>query len=82
MVHLGLPTRRAPLRPHFHAQAEVKGQPWSMARAVRPDLLPRRDVDARFSVALAYHQAPDDFEAARTELAYGARLRRVRADAW
>lgn len=35
------------------------------------------DLDARFSEALALHQrTPDAFERARTELAYGARLRR------
>ena len=40
---------------------------------------PDTDVDVCFSVALAYHQhTPDDFEAARTELAYGSRLRRLK----
>ncbi|MFL6027335.1 MAG: AAA family ATPase [Friedmanniella sp.] len=66
--------------PH-QEQAEAKGQPWALARAarVRAVLGPDEDVDARFAAALALHAATlDTFETACTELAYGARLRRMR----
>ena len=81
MVHLGLADEASSLAAALTARAEVKGQPWSLARAARAAGLtcPDEDVDVCFSVALAYHQhTPDDFEAARTELAYGARLRRLK----
>ena len=81
MVHLGLADEASALARSLTERAELKGQPWSMARAARAAGLtcPDPDVDVCFSVALAYHQhTPDDFEAARTELAYGSRLRRLK----
>ncbi|KQT01176.1 AAA family ATPase [Cellulomonas sp. Leaf395] len=81
MVRLGLSDEASDLAASLTGRAEVKGQPWSLARAARAAGLtcPDPDVDVCFSVALAYHQhTPDDFEAARTELAYGSRLRRMK----
>ena len=66
----------------FVAAAEAKGQPWSLARALRcQGLLASSDSDfaGAFEQALAQHAlTPDSFEAARTRLAYGERLRRAR----
>lgn len=81
MVHLGMADEASALAHTLTERAEIKGQPWSLARAARAAGLtcPDADVDVCFSVALAYHQhTPDDFEAARTELAYGSRLRRLK----
>ncbi|GEL98775.1 transcriptional regulator [Cellulomonas terrae] len=81
MVHVGMADEASALARTLTERAETKGQPWSLARAARAAGLtcPDTDVDVCFSVALAYHQhTPDDFEAARTELAYGARLRRLK----
>ncbi|MEA2425969.1 MAG: hypothetical protein QOH13_2379, partial [Thermoleophilaceae bacterium] len=58
-----------------------KGQPWALARAARCEGLLAADkaLDAAFEAALGYHaRTPDLFETARTQLAYGARLRRAR----
>jgi DNA-binding CsgD family transcriptional regulator len=63
----------------FGRAAAAKGQPWALARAARARGLvaPDGEVDRWFQEALALHaHTPDVFEAARTELAYGARLRR------
>ena len=61
------------------AASEAKGQPWSLARALRASGLVEDDFEPRFERALALHaRTPDSFEAARTRLAYGERLRRVR----
>jgi DNA-binding CsgD family transcriptional regulator len=60
--------------------ARAKGQPWALARAARTRglLAPERDLERAFDEALGLHeQTPDIFEAARTRLAYGARLRRA-----
>ncbi|HEY2601982.1 MAG TPA: AAA family ATPase [Thermoleophilaceae bacterium] len=65
----------------FAAAVEAKGQPWALARAARCLGLVGADaeLDERFGEALALHErTPDVFEAARTRLAYGARLRRAR----
>lgn len=65
----------------FRPTAEVKGQPWSQARALRCQGLvaPEADFAAHFDAALQlHHQTPDVFETARTQLAYGERLRRSR----
>ena len=61
--------------------ATAKGQPWSLSRALRCAglLAADRDLAPHFEHALSLHeQTPDSFEAARTRLAYGARLRRAR----
>ncbi|GEK23252.1 AAA family ATPase [Cellulomonas xylanilytica] len=81
LVRLGMADEASALAASLTERAEVKGQPWSLARAARAAGLtcPDADVDVCFPVALAYHQhTPDDFEAARTELAYGSRLRRLK----
>jgi len=65
----------------FEREAMDKGQPWARARAERcRGLLGRDDdVDRHFAEALDLHgQTPDAFETARTRLAYGERLRRMR----
>jgi DNA-binding CsgD family transcriptional regulator len=65
----------------FMASARAKGQPWSLARALRCQGLVAADGDfpSLFEEALRLHeQTPDVFEAARTRLAYGERLRRAR----
>ncbi len=61
--------------------AIAKGQPWSLARALRcQGLLAADDGSSYFEEALRLHeQTPDVFEAARTRLAYGERLRRTRS---
>ncbi len=64
------------------AAANAKGQPWSRARALRCQGLLAGSASgfaAAFEQALALHAlTPDGFEAARTRLAYGERLRRAR----
>jgi DNA-binding CsgD family transcriptional regulator len=65
----------------FAARAEEKGQPWALARAARCRglLADAAEIDDRFAEALELHSRTlDDFETARTRLAYGARLRRAR----
>ncbi|MDF1605080.1 LuxR family transcriptional regulator [Nocardioides sp. YIM 152315] len=65
----------------FLGRAERKALPWSLARAARVQamLAPDDLADERFREALAWHGAtPDRFEAARTRLLYGERLRRAR----
>ena len=58
--------------------AEAKGQPWSLARAARARGLVEES-EADFESALGWHaETLDVFELARTRLAYGAWLRRVR----
>jgi len=62
----------------YVVQAQAKGQPWSLARAARV----RGVVDEseeEFEKALGWHaETLDVFERARTQLAYGAWLRRAR----
>ena len=65
----------------FTATAQAKGQPWPMARALRCRgmVAPDTAFAADFEQAIGLHeQTPDLFEAARTRLAYGQRLRRSR----
>jgi DNA-binding CsgD family transcriptional regulator len=65
----------------FERDAQVKAQPWALARAARSRGLLAADdgFDREFTAALALHeQTPDTFETARTRLAYGSRLRRER----
>ena len=63
------------------AAASAKGQPWPLARALRcqGQLAADAAYSAYFEQAMRLHeQTPDGFEAARTRLAYGERLRRAR----
>jgi DNA-binding CsgD family transcriptional regulator len=62
--------------------AEIKGQPWALARAARAQGLlavDEAEVEMLLERALALHRAtPDVFELARTHLVYGSQLRRGR----
>lgn len=65
----------------YYARAEAKGQPWALARAARAlgVVCPDEDVDDQATRAMSHHaRTLDSFESARTQLAYGARLRRAR----
>lgn len=65
----------------FLEAAELKGQPWALARAHRALAVALSDErsDAEFVAALELHaRTPDAYETARTQLAYGAHLRRDR----
>ncbi len=69
------------LTAEFHTAAGVKGQPWSLARALRCEglIAPNDRFAELFEAALRHHeQTLDVFEHARTRLAYGERLRRAR----
>jgi len=69
------------LTAEFSRAATAKGQPWSLARALRCQALlaPDARLRDRFERALQVHErTPDTFEASRTRLAYGERLRRAR----
>ncbi len=67
---------------HFLDLAEAKGQPWALARAARVRGLlatERAEMERSFERAQRLHErTPDAFEAARTRLLYGERLRRAR----
>lgn len=80
-VRLGRHAEAERIATQFMATATAKGQPWSLARALRCGGLIADDDDlaAKFEQALHHHsRTPDVFEAARTQLAYGERLRRAR----
>jgi DNA-binding CsgD family transcriptional regulator len=65
----------------YRDRAAAKGQPWALARAARAEALVASDAafPELFDEALRWHEAtPDTFERARSELAYGERLRRAR----
>jgi DNA-binding CsgD family transcriptional regulator len=80
-VRLGRSREAARLAHELSAAAEAKGQPWSLARAFRAQgLVADEDsFEPMFEEALEQHaDTPDAFETARTQLAYGERLRRAR----
>jgi DNA-binding CsgD family transcriptional regulator len=80
-LRLGQDADARAIAAEFAAVADAKGQPWARARALRCQGLVARDDDfaGYFDAALALHeQTPDAFETARTQLAYGERLRRAR----
>jgi DNA-binding CsgD family transcriptional regulator len=65
----------------YRKRAAAKGQPWALARAARAQGLVGDDESFPdwFEQALRWHElTPDTFERARSELAYGERLRRAR----
>ena len=69
------------LLPRFGRAAAVKASPWALARAARArgNVAAEDEFEACFAEAIARHaDTLDEFEAARTHLAYGARLRRHR----
>ncbi|MGO9974942.1 MAG: ATP-binding protein [Solirubrobacteraceae bacterium] len=78
---LGRVSEARALADEFGAAAQAKGQPWSIARALRGQGLVASEnrFASSFEKALEQHaDTPDAFEKARTQLAYGARLRRAR----
>jgi DNA-binding CsgD family transcriptional regulator len=78
---LGRPETAAETAEEFGREAAAKGSPWAMARAARSRGLvaPGDLFETCFAEAFARHaETLDDFEAARTHLAYGSRLRRHR----
>jgi DNA-binding CsgD family transcriptional regulator len=78
---LGRVQQARTLAEEFSAVAQAKGQPWSIARALRGQgLVASNEAFAsNFEEALEQHSnTPDAFEEARTQLAYGERLRRAR----
>ena len=81
LVRLGrVPEARAAAE-RLRPRAQAKGQPWALARAARTDGVvgPDDELDRHFGEALRLHSLGlDRFERARTELAYGSRLRRAR----
>ena len=81
-IRLGRVEAAERIAAEFTEAANAKGQPWSLARALRCQglLADEADLAATFDRALGRHaQTPDAFEAARTRLAYGERLRRARS---
>ena len=88
-LHLGRLEEASAAAKEFAASAAAKGQPWSLARAERalalchPGDEPGGDqgdgAERHFTRALELHaETPDLYETARTQLAYGAWLRRDR----
>jgi DNA-binding CsgD family transcriptional regulator len=80
-LRLGRTDAAADVAARFAAEAQAKGQPWSLARAERcRGLLAAEDAfEPHFSEALRRHsRTPDVFETGRTHLAFGERLRRSR----
>ncbi|WP_229904430.1 LuxR C-terminal-related transcriptional regulator [Lentzea cavernae] len=79
MVRLGRREEALRVARRFGAEAAAKGQPWALGRAERTLGVLSDDFDTHFEAALSFHHRTlDDFETARTRLAYGARLRRAR----
>jgi DNA-binding CsgD family transcriptional regulator len=80
-IRLGRNEDARRLADEFDKVAAAKGQPWSMARAYRAKGMAAEDdrFASAFEQALEQHaDTPDAFETARTQLAYGVRLRRAR----
>jgi DNA-binding CsgD family transcriptional regulator len=80
LLRVGRPARAQRVAADHEERARAKGRPWALARAHRARGLvaSEEQLDVSFRLALELHeQTPDDFETARTRLAYGARLRRA-----
>jgi DNA-binding CsgD family transcriptional regulator len=80
-LRLGRAEEAAATAADYRVAAESKAQPWALARARRCDAAVAEPAatEALFKQSLALHaRTPDVFETARTHLAYGARLRRMR----
>jgi DNA-binding CsgD family transcriptional regulator len=80
-LQLGRPEEAGAAAEEFLARALGKGQPWALARAQRALGMCSSGsaLETHFAQALALHaQTPDGYERARTELAFGSRLRRDR----
>lgn len=81
LLRLGRPEEARSVARGYADRAVQKGQPWALARAERAlGLVATEDeMDAHFEAAAGwYAQTLDVFEAARTDLARGSRLRRAR----
>ncbi len=80
LLRLGRRDGAADAAERFSEGARAKGQPWALARAARTRGLVAGDdaFEPCFEEALEQHARTNDaFEGARTELAYGVRLRRA-----
>ncbi|HEY9292173.1 MAG TPA: AAA family ATPase [Microlunatus sp.] len=79
-LHLGRPFDDTKIIGDFVRLAGAKNQPWSLARRERTlALTDEADPESHFETALQWHaKSPDAYETARTELSYGAWLRRNR----
>lgn len=80
-LRLGREDEAAKAAADFVREAAAKAQPWAQARAERCQglLAAEGESDRHFEAALRLHaETPDGFEAGRTHVAYGARLRRER----
>jgi DNA-binding CsgD family transcriptional regulator len=80
-IHLRRPEDAWTAARSFSEKAEAKGQPWALARAARAVGMCETSARAEghFDNAMRLHaQTPDRYEKARTELAFGSRLRRDR----
>ena len=81
LVQCGRGAEAAAVAGDYRRRAAAKGQPWALARAARAEGLVADDESfaSWFEQGLRWHEStPDTFERARSELAYGERLRRVR----
>lgn len=81
LLRVGKRAEAAGIAARFREAALAKGQPWALARAERAAGMAADDAafDPSFEAALGFHASTlDEFETARTRLAYGARLRRAR----
>ena len=81
LIRLGCPDQAADIAADYAVRAVAKGQPWALARAARVAglLCADDDLDETFDRAWPHHaDTVDLFERARTQLAYGSRLRRAR----
>ncbi len=81
LVRLDRATEARPVLTELEAGAELTGGPWPRAAVHRCRALlgPEEEIDANLAAALAAHADPAmPFEAARTRLAIGERLRRAR----
>jgi DNA-binding CsgD family transcriptional regulator len=80
LLRLGRRADAAEVAARHDELAQARGRPWSRARAarIRGLLANGDDFESDFAAAAALHeQTPDVYEAARTQLAYGTRLRRA-----
>jgi len=81
LVHSGRPDEAIEVMSELEAGAELTGSGWSRAAVERCRGLlgPDDELDSRLDAALAAHRDPAmPFEAARTRLAIGERMRRAR----
>jgi DNA-binding CsgD family transcriptional regulator len=80
-IRLGMGAEARQVALEYLAAARAKGQPWPLSRALRCQGMLAADnaCTPYFEQAMRLHEeTPDAFEAARTRLAYGERLRRAR----